>query len=92
MQIIQHPDQLIEQKDPIATALLKKYTVRMPNVYVSDIDAGFIIRYSEEQTARRKRNRKAIATGQSGNPIEIEEPDRGVRCLMLQRLRGWKLP
>ena len=51
MQIIQHPDQLMEEKDPIATALLKKYNVRMPNVYVSDIDASFIIRYIEEQTA-----------------------------------------
>ena len=30
-QIIQHPDQLFEEKDPIATALLKKYSVRMPN-------------------------------------------------------------
>jgi len=50
MQMIQHPDQM-EEKDPTATALLKKYNVRMPNVYVSDIDAGFIIRYIEEQTA-----------------------------------------
>ena len=39
-QIIQHPDQLLEEKDPVATALLKKYNVRMPNIYVGDVDAG----------------------------------------------------
>jgi len=55
MQIIQHPDQVLEAKDPIATALLKKYKVRMPNIYVSDIDAGFIIHYIEEQTAAQEK-------------------------------------
>jgi protein SCO1 len=54
-QIIQHPDQLLEKKDPIATALLKKYNVRMPNIYVSDMDAGYIIRYIEEQTAAQEK-------------------------------------
>jgi hypothetical protein len=54
-QIIQHPDQLLEEKDPIATALLKKYNVRMPNTYVSDVDAGYIIRYIEEQTAAQEK-------------------------------------
>jgi aminoglycoside/choline kinase family phosphotransferase len=55
MQIIQHPDQMLDGKDPIATALLKKYNVRMPNIYVSDIDAGFIIHYIEEQTAAQEK-------------------------------------
>ena len=50
-QIIQHPDQLLEKNDPIATTLLKKYNVRMPNIYMSDVDTGYILRYIEEQTA-----------------------------------------
>jgi len=54
-QIIQHPDQLLEEKDPVATALLKKYNVRMPNIYVSDVDTGYIIRYIEEQTAAQEK-------------------------------------
>ena len=54
-QMIQHPDQLLEEKDPVATALLKKYNVRMPNVYVGDVDAGYIIRYIEEQTAAQEK-------------------------------------
>jgi len=46
---------LLEQKDPIATALLKKYKVRMPNTYVSDLDTGYIIRYIEQQTAAQEK-------------------------------------
>jgi cbb3-type cytochrome oxidase cytochrome c subunit len=54
-QMIQHPDQLLEQKDPVATALLKNYKVRMPNIYVSDLDASLIISYIEEQTAAQEK-------------------------------------
>ena len=54
-QIIQHPDQLLEEKDPVATALLKKYNVRMPNIYASDVDTGYIIRYIEEQTTAQEK-------------------------------------
>jgi hypothetical protein len=52
--MIQHPDQM-EEKDPIATALLKKYNVRMPNTYVDDLAAGLIIRYIEDQTAAQEK-------------------------------------
>jgi protein SCO1/2 len=54
-QIIQHPDQLLEEKDPIATTLLKKYKVRMPNTYVDNVDASYLIRYLEEQTAAQEK-------------------------------------
>jgi hypothetical protein len=53
--MIQHPDQLLEDKDPVATALLKKYNVRMPNIYVADVDASYIIRYIEEQTTEQEK-------------------------------------
>jgi hypothetical protein len=46
---------LIDEKDPVAMALLKKYNVRMPNIYVSDVDASYIIRYIEEQTAAQEK-------------------------------------
>lgn len=52
MHMIQKPDELLDGKDPIATALLKKYSgIRMPNVLISDVDAGYIVSYLEEQTA-----------------------------------------
>lgn len=54
-QIIQHPDQMLNEKDLVATALLKKYNVRMPNIYVADVDAAYIIRYIEEQTAAQEK-------------------------------------
>lgn len=60
-QMIQHPDQLIDGKDPIATALLKKYTVRMPNIYVSELDASYIIGYIEEQS----NSQEAVSTQHS---------------------------
>src|SRR5215472_7727710 len=52
LRMIQKPDELLDGKDPIATALLKKYNgVRMPNTYVSDLDAQYILGYIEAQTA-----------------------------------------
>jgi hypothetical protein len=54
-EMIQHPDQLLEEKDPVATALLKKYGVRMPNIYVADVDTAYIIRYIEEQTTEQEK-------------------------------------
>jgi hypothetical protein len=46
---------MLNEKDPVATALLKKYNVRMPNIYVADVDAALIIRYIEEQTAAQEK-------------------------------------
>lgn len=60
MHMIQKPDELLDGKDPIATALLKKYNgIRMPNVLISDVDAGYIVSYLEEQTAAHD---KAVAS------------------------------
>ena len=54
-QIIQTPDKLLEEKDPVATALYKRYGVRMPNIYVSDMDANYIIGYLEAQSEAHER-------------------------------------
>jgi protein SCO1/2 len=52
LRMIQKPDELLDNKDPIAAALLKKYKgLRMPNTFVSDLDASFIVAYIEAQTA-----------------------------------------
>lgn len=63
-QMIQHPDQM-EEKDPIARTLLKKYNVRMPNIYVADVDADYIIRYIEEQTAAQEKQ------ANNGSPTKV---------------------
>ncbi len=51
LHMIQKPDEMLDGKDPIATALLKKYNgVRMSNTLVGDIDAEYILNYIEEQS------------------------------------------
>jgi protein SCO1/2 len=52
LHMIQKPDELLNQKDPIAAALWKKYKgLRMPNTSVSDVEASYIVAYIEAQTA-----------------------------------------
>ena len=60
LRIIQKPDELLDAHDPVATALLKKYKgVRMPNILISDVDAGYILKYLEEQTATEEKQLKS---------------------------------
>ena len=56
VQMIQTPDKLLDGKDPIATALLKKYNgIRMPNTWISNDEVGYLIAYMESQTAEQKK-------------------------------------
>jgi protein SCO1 len=58
--IIQTPDQLLEEKDPLATALLKKYNgVRMPNVWISNDELNLLIAYLQSATAARDKQTPA---------------------------------
>ncbi len=51
LHMIQRPDEMLDGKDPIAMALLKKYNgVRMSNTFVGDIDAEYILNYLEAQS------------------------------------------
>lgn len=62
LRMIQKPEELLDSNDPIAAALLKKYNgVRMPNTYVGDLDAQYILSYIEAQTAAR--DKEAANTG-----------------------------
>src|SRR5258708_3493306 len=48
VRIIQKPNELINEKDPLATALLKKYNnLPMPNIAVSDPELEFLFGYIE---------------------------------------------
>ena len=49
--MIQHPDQLLTQHDPIAVALVKKYTMQMPDLRVSDAECADLIAYLESESA-----------------------------------------
>src|SRR5262249_30064451 len=51
VRMIQKPDELLGQKDPIATQLLKKYNdVAMPNLSVNDAEVEYLLQYIEAQT------------------------------------------
>lgn len=70
LRMIQNPDEMLDQKDPIAVALLKKYKgIRMPNTYVDDQDARYILAYIEAQTARQEKER----SGNSGIPVSPQK-------------------
>ena len=46
------PDQMLAEKDPIATALFKKYKeIQMPNLLLSQAEVAILIDYMEAQTA-----------------------------------------
>jgi hypothetical protein len=62
VRIIQKPNELINEKDPLATALLKKYNnLPMPNIAVSDAELEFLFGYIEAQTAARDKEAAAGA-------------------------------
>jgi hypothetical protein len=50
--IITEPDKLIDEKDPIATALFKKYKeIRMPRLNLPQEDVNTLIEFMKIQTA-----------------------------------------
>ena len=59
LRFIAVPDQMLTEKDPIATALFKKYNeIPMPNLGLSEADATFLIEYMEAQTANFQARRR----------------------------------
>jgi protein SCO1 len=49
---IEVPDQMVAEKDPIATELFKKYKeVQMPNLRLGDVDTGRVIEFIERRSA-----------------------------------------
>ena len=62
--MIQKPDQLLDEKDPLATALLKKYNnVRMPDVWITDDELQLLISYLQSKTAAREAQGPAAEPG-----------------------------
>lgn len=54
VRMIQKPNELLNENDPLATALLKKYNnLRMPNIAVSDAELELLFGYIEALTAAR---------------------------------------
>jgi len=58
--MIMEPDKLIEEKDPIATALFKQYKeIRMPRLNLAEEDVNIVIEFMKTQTAAAANKVKA---------------------------------
>jgi len=67
--MIRTPNQLLNEKDPIAIALLKKYNnVQMPNVAVTNEELGYLIAYIEERTTAHDKEASGDAKAAATNP------------------------
>lgn len=78
LRMIKTPDQMLDGQDAIATALLKKYNgVRMPNILMGDVDASYIVKYLEEQTALHDKAAAAVQhsarTGDNGGSNRVPQ-------------------
>jgi protein SCO1 len=57
---IQRPDQMLADKDPLATSLFKQYKeVRMPNLRLGPEDTEFVVRYLEAQASAASNHAEA---------------------------------
>ncbi len=79
--MIQTPNDLLNEKDPLVTALLKKYNnVRMPNTGIGDLETDLVLAYIEAQTAARDKEAAAGASAHANKPAEAgagqPRPDR----------------
>jgi protein SCO1/2 len=74
VRIIQQPEQLLKENDPLAMALVKKYNnVRMPNLMVNDDELVLLLDYIQAETAARD---QAAAAGADANGIRPAETPR----------------
>jgi protein SCO1/2 len=61
VRIIKDSDKLIAEKDPIATALFKKYKeIRMPRLGLAEADVDVLIEYMKTQTASFRGRENAV--------------------------------
>ena len=66
--MIQHPDQLLSENDPLATALLKKYNnIRMPNIWLNNDEIKTVLGYIESRTAAHDKEAMAAKTPANSN-------------------------
>lgn len=62
MGFITHPDKMLEEKDPIATALFQRFNqVKMPNLRLTDKDAEGLIHFINSRTSALNASSKTAA-------------------------------
>lgn len=75
--MIQKPDLMLREKDPIATALLRKYNdVPMPNASLGDQDTAFIISYIEAESAAHNKKPASARPARFSSTRNPPSPNR----------------
>ncbi|HEY2914902.1 MAG TPA: SCO family protein [Candidatus Angelobacter sp.] len=73
LRFIQKPDQLLAEKDPLATSLFKQYKeIQMPNVRLGPDDTESIVRFLEAQSASKAPQLSSTKAG--GEEKHVEKP------------------
>jgi protein SCO1/2 len=73
LRFIQKPDQLLAEKDPLATTLFKQYKeIQMPNVRLGPDDTESIVKFLEAQSAPKTIQGSSIPAG--GEEKHVEKP------------------
>lgn len=68
VRMIQYPTDVLKEKDPIATALLKKYNnVPMPHIWLNDAEVSSLIGYLEQKTQAADRAHSNANTAAAAN-------------------------
>jgi protein SCO1 len=73
LRFIQKPDQLLAEKDPLATSLFKQYQeIQMPNVRLGPDDTESIVRFLEAQSLSKSPQISSTTAG--GEEKHVEKP------------------
>ncbi len=73
--IIAEPDQMLAEKDPIATALFAKYkNIRMPNLRLDKESVALLLDYLDSQTANARRDVSSSGSRTGTGKSEPESP------------------
>ena len=73
LRFIQKPDQVLAEKDPLATSLFKQYKeIQMPNVRLGPDDTESIVRFLEAQSASKPSQISSTTAG--GEEKHVEKP------------------
>ena len=71
LRFIQKPDQVLAEKDPLATSLFKQYNeIQMPNVRLGPDDTESIVRFLEAQSASKPSQISSTTAGREEKHVE----------------------
>lgn len=71
---LKHPDQMIAEKDPIATAMLADYKIPMPNLRLNDVEVAALLEHIDEESVRMQPVKSPTLGGAGHEHHAMNEP------------------